>query len=357
LLEHYYETAYTVWECLRSIDENYDFDYLISSGSPYVPRGVGILYAKKNNIQITAFGDPNKGINTRSLRFGRMDGPLSQYISETAWKKIKESGLNHHEDKQIKEYMQDRIDSNKYTEESQSNINITQKLSLKERQTYSMFTHLPWDAAVVGASSVFDDQYEWIISTIESFKDKPDCNLIIKTHPAEKILGTNESTLDVINSRLSSIPNNTNILEPDTEVNPYDLVKASDIVLVYNSTVGMESVYLDTPVIASSSAHYANKGFTYDAASKIHYEKLLNETKLEVDKNKKELAKIYMYNYFIERPIFVDLFCPSKTDGYEISRFSSYEQLSKDGNKVINDIGKAIELGTSFFYTKSHTII
>lgn len=358
LLERYYKTAYKTWEWLKSLDNEYGFDYLISSGSPYVPRGVGILYAKKNNISMTAFGDPNKGINNRSLRFGRMDGPLSQYISDVAWRKIKKSGLNKHEDNKIKEYMDSRMNSNKYTKKSQGNINISQKLSLKEGQTYSMFTHLPWDAAVVGASSVFDNQYEWIVRTIESFKNKrADCNLIVKTHPAEKILGTNESTLDVINRRLSNIPDNITILEPDTEINPYDLVRASDVVLVYNSTVGMESVYLDTPVVVSSSAHYANKGFTYDAASRSHYQKLLNKTELYIDENKKELAKIYMYNYFIERPIFIDLFCPSETGGYEISRFNSYDQLSKGGNKTINDIGKAIELGTSLFYTNSHTVI
>lgn len=39
------------------MDEKYDFDYLISTGSAYLPQRMSIEYAKRNNIPILASSD------------------------------------------------------------------------------------------------------------------------------------------------------------------------------------------------------------------------------------------------------------------------------------------------------------
>ena len=66
----------------------------------------------------------------------------------------------------------------------------------KFEKTYVLFTNVPWDAALLSANMSFKDVYDWLSYTIELFKNKPNLQLIIKTHPSELRLA--ESKLTVV---------------------------------------------------------------------------------------------------------------------------------------------------------------
>jgi hypothetical protein len=230
----------------------------------------------------------------------------------------------------------------------------------EESDLYSMYTHLPWDAAIQGVSRMFEDQYEWVAETIEQFESMEDKQLVIKVHPAEKLRGTKQGVTDVLEPYFEDLPQNVRVLEPDTDVDPYELIKTSDVVLVYTSTVGMEATYFGTPVVTAADSHYAKKGFTYDPETKEEYAKILRKQPeaLELQEKENKLGKRYMYNYFVERPTEFDLIkqAPYDSEEHIANKLNSVENLRPGENRVLDDICRAIIENTSYPYTKTHDI-
>ncbi|AEH36983.1 Capsule polysaccharide biosynthesis protein [Halopiger xanaduensis SH-6] len=354
LLEQFKRTGRIAWDVTDKLHKEYDFDYFVSTGSSYLPRGMALEYAKINDIPITASSDPIYG-DGQDLMFSRLDGPLTHYISDKSWRIVEQRPLGSDQERELDEFMGERMETVEQTQYADSG----ESLELEEdTEMYSMYTHLPWDAAIRDVSRLFDDQYEWVRETVELFETFDDKHLVIKVHPAEKMRGTEQSITDILDSTFDELPDNTTLLEPDTDVDPYELMRSSDIVLVYTSTVGMEATYLDTPVITTADSHYAGKGFTYDPETKDEYRKLIDSgsSELELDERMSSLVRKYLYNYFIQRPISFDLVLPNSYSSEEsiIENLESIESLKPGGDAVLDDICKAIIENTSYFYTKTH---
>lgn len=354
LVNRYKHTGRIAWEVTDKLHERYDFDYLVSTGSSYLPRRICIEYAKQNDIPITASSDPIYGDGT-DIMFSRMDGPQTHYISDSAWKKIKNKKLTPDEKRELNKFMNNRmntIEQTQYADQSQT-LNVAE-----DAETYSMYTHLPWDAAIQDVSRVFEDQYEWVSETVHIFESLDMKELFIKIHPAEKMRGTEQGITDILDSLFNNLPENVKILEPDTEVYPYKLMKTSDVVLVYTSTVGMEASYLDTPVITVADAHYAEKGFTYDPTTNSKYTALLTKSsdELELVREDQKLVRKYLFNYFIQRPISTGLVQrePYSSNKTILENLETTADLEPGQNKSLDEICRAIIENTDYFYTKNH---
>lgn len=354
LVKRYKHTGRVAWEVTDKLHEKYDFDYIVSTGSAYLPRRISIEFAKRNDISITASSDPVYG-DGNDLMFSRMDGPQTHYISNFAWEKIKNRSLTPEQEQELNQFMNDRIDTVEQTQ--YADPDRTPDVS-EDDETYSMYTHLPWDAAIQGVSRIFDNQYEWVSETVRYFESLDEKELIIKIHPAEKMRGTEEGITDVLKPLFNDLPENVRTLKPDTDIYPYELMKASDVVLVYTSTVGMEATYLDTPVITSADGHYAEKGFTYDPTTEEEYNDLLTQSsdKLELDENRVNLVRKYLFNYFIQRPINFDLVQPTPYSSNQsiVQDLNTAADLKPGQNNSLDHICKAIIENTTYFYTKSH---
>jgi capsule polysaccharide export protein KpsC/LpsZ len=264
--------------------------------------------------------------------------------------KIKDRELTPQQQERVHDFMRKRFDTAKYQKYASDDVDIGSQLDVEtgdERGIYVMFTHLLWDAAIdKQVSRVFADHNDWVTQTIERFRDG-DGQLVVKTHPAETIRGTNEGVMDVIDRELASVPPNVDVLLPDTNVNTYDLIEFADTSLVFASTTGLESSYMGTPAITVGDAHYANKGFTHDAANVEEYWELLDadtET-LSLSETEQQQALNYTYNFFVERPFYIDAINPPQLDGENerLVAIDSYQELIEDdtldrlGDSIIQD--------------------
>ncbi len=130
------------------------------------------------------------------------------------------------------------------------------------------------------------------------------------------------------------------MFEPDTDVDPYGLMQTSDVVLVYTSTVGMEATYFGTPAVTAPDSHYGKKGFRYGP-----------EAKEEIP-----LGKRYLYNYFIERSVNLDLVRkePYSSEDPIVQSISSVEDLKSGGNQALDNICRSIIEDHSYPYIKKH---
>jgi capsule polysaccharide export protein KpsC/LpsZ len=171
-----------------------------------------------------------------------------------------------------------------------------------ETAVVGMFTNLIWDASLEVENCPFNDVLDWVAETIDLISDLDNTKLIIKTHPAEEIRGTNESVMEWIHDRFSTLPDSVSVLPPDTDVNTYELIRDLDSAIVYNSTVGLEASYLGTPVVTAGETHYRNLGITHDPQTECEYVDLIEDiSKLKITTKMHSRAVRYLYYLFYQK--------------------------------------------------------
>ncbi|MBD3231344.1 hypothetical protein GF322_01645 [Candidatus Dependentiae bacterium] len=172
-----------------------------------------------------------------------------------------------------------------------------------EEKVALLITNVAWDAAVLDVDYLFNDMFEWIFEVINFFSKNRQWKLIIKSHPAEihkSFPESRQKVEDEILKKFKKIPENIFLLNPSFGISVYDLFSNINLGLVYSSTVGLEMVCRKIPVVPAGKAIYWNKGFTFDAKTKMQYfdylKLLLNQGISEEEKDKRYiLAKKFFY--------------------------------------------------------------
>ncbi len=151
-------------------------------------------------------------------------------------------------------------------------------------------------------NSLYDSQYEGIKRILG---DSPEeYQFYLRIHP--NMIGINSSDIEKMKSL--EYPNLT-IIPPDSNVNSYSLIKASDKVITFGSTVGVEASFWETPSILAGVSYYHGTNATYDAKSHQDVIELINTNPLKP----KEKTPALMYGYYL------------KTFGY---KFKNYEGVN-----------------------------
>ncbi len=310
-------------------------DILVSSHGCYSSWGSFSDYMlnKKVNTYIWGSGETN------TMRFVIPKSNFKKYFKEIR----KEKMLNEKEEKELTLFLNRRFkgeagqvvlygfsDTKADTLEKQFNFD-------KFDKTFLMLPNVPWDAAAVSKQGPFKDVIEWIDYIINLFKKHPNFLLIIKVHPSELYEAESKETVfDYINEKFTSLPENIKIIPPDTTINPYSLFQFTDVGLIFTGTAGIEMTLSGIPVLPAGDAHYANKGFTFDAKTKKEYEKLLLKD-ISLSSYQKNLVRVYAYFHFIKTYIPRDFINSNNfiTTGWT---FNSLEETKPGKSKYIDTI-------------------
>src|SRR5690606_26676344 len=63
---------------------------------------------------------------------------------------------------------------------------VAHRLGLdRDRPIVVLYTNVTWDAALLGESRLFADQFEWLAETVGLAADRPHVQFVIRVHPAE----------------------------------------------------------------------------------------------------------------------------------------------------------------------------
>ena len=90
------------------------------------------------------------------------------------------------------------------------------------------------------------------------------------------------------------------IFDANSSINSYNLVKYSDLIFTYGSTIGVEATYLKKPVINMGAASYFNIDATYNPISYIEVKELLKNARLL---KPKPLINALKYGYYRNNPV------------------------------------------------------
>ncbi|MCH7688416.1 MAG: hypothetical protein IH899_17330, partial [Planctomycetes bacterium] len=103
----------------------------------------------------------------------------------------------------------------------------------------------------------------------------PSVTWLTRVHPGEKIDGSLFSSDDLIRKYFPELPVHIKVLWSDSTVNSYSIYQLIDVGITIFGTVGVELPFFGRPILVAGRAHFAGKGFSYDARDREHYFSLL----------------------------------------------------------------------------------
>ncbi len=248
---------------------------------------------------------------------GTMMFSVNESISDTniihLWNAWRNRSLNERENRQLDQYMNDR----RYGRHSIINqwpdpkfveqpFNVAETHA-KGGRVYVLFSNVAWDTAASGIPAAFPSMFDWLEETIRFFEKREQDQLIIRIHPAEvQMKGTARDRVDdFIHKRFPNLPPNIRVVAPEDKLSSYSIIPIADIILIYTTTIGMESAILGKAVITAAQTHYANHGFTIDSRSREDYFSALVDLKRLSEFNNNAsivaLARKYAYLFFFKQ--------------------------------------------------------
>ncbi|MGE3911813.1 MAG: capsule biosynthesis protein [Chloroflexota bacterium] len=179
-----------------------------------------------------------------------------------------------------------------------------------------LLTNVMWDAQLHYPANAFPSMLDWVLQTIEYFKDRPDLQLLIRVHPAE-IRGTARSRQPLvpeIEKAFPQLPPNVFIIPPESQISTYAAVATVNAAIIYGTKTGVELTSSGIPTIVAGEAWIRNKGITLDATSPEDYFQILNQLPLaeRMAPEQIERARMYAYHFFFRRMIPVPCMVPTK---------------------------------------------
>ena len=168
--------------------------------------------------------------------------------------------------------------------------------------------------------------------------------LIIRIHPndSSEYEGDIAPTVyEYLTSKYNNFPDNIWIIKPKDKVDSYVLVEKCKRVIVWTSTIGLETAYEGRRPIVTAQAYYAKKGFTRDIISKDDYFKALEEDD-NLSDEQMELANRYASFLLLRKKIPLSLF--KTRDSYDVFGFQiiKYHKNIKSYDPYYNEILKFV---------------
>ena len=328
-----------VIDACRTLFENEDVRAVITHEPAYIHGGGPLAIAHQHGIPAYS---QQRAYRDETLIFGRYanQNALPQFTDKTTIREALQTDLTEEQRATIDDIMVERASGGgrvQYSATTGASVSGD-----SDSQTVGMFTNLIWDASLEVEDAPFPDVLEWIGTTIDALGGREDVQLVVKTHPAESMLGTNQSVSAWISDRYDGLPANVELLNPETNIDTYELIGDLDAGVVYNSTVGLEMAYEGVPVIVAGDTHYRGLGFTVDPDTKAEYHNLLESiTDVEAPTETQALAQRYAYFLFVQKHVqFPWIRANAEGDGAELQPVSdpALSPAKADLDRVVRQV-------------------
>ena len=158
----------------------------------------------------------------------------------------------------------------------------------------SLFMNIGWDSAALGRDVGFESLLHWAEEAARVVAETPDVTLVVRMHPGEVRWGNR----DDVRERLRPMPPNVRFVAPEQELDSYALLRMSDIVLTYTSTLGLEAAVQGIRVAVAGDVHYRGRGFTIDVGGPYDLRAAITGPIVPMTPEELELAWRYAFTFF-----------------------------------------------------------
>ncbi len=167
-----------------------------------------------------------------------------------------------------------------------------------------LLTNVSWDAQVFYSGIAFGSMEEWIVSTVNWFRSNPSLHLIIRVHPAERtgLRPARVRVRDLLASTFTQLPKNVHLVDAESELSTYKLMRSASLGLIYGTKAGVEMTCRGIPTVVAGDAWIKNKGLTIDPKSQKQYFNILDDWSKGNMSMKPDVEKALKYaHYFFFR--------------------------------------------------------
>jgi hypothetical protein len=173
----------------------------------------------------------------------------------------------------------------------------------KHAKSFLLAPNVIGDSSTLNRETIFESQMVWIKEIIEYFKVHPQYSLIIRAHPAE--VWVKEKVVIKLGeyaAQLSEGIENILIIKSSNKINSFSLIPHIRCGLIWLSSIGVDLVARNVPILCAASAKYDEIGIMDIPKSKEEYfdmvEKYGNAVSTSTNELQKLNAKKYLYTVF-----------------------------------------------------------
>ena len=158
------------------------------------------------------------------------------------------------------------------------------------------------NVSLIIGEQIFKLSQKETIKELSRIATKNNILLIIRVHP--NFHNSSKESKKIWSNIFNDLPKkNTLIIKEKDEFSSYKVIKNSDIVIVYGSTIGIEATFLEKPVIITGSSFYfGTKAKIYPVFTLKNLEKNIDNLLFSFDNNQENQRLIressYPYGYW-----------------------------------------------------------
>ena len=146
-------------------------------------------------------------------------------------------------------------------------------------ETVAVFTNVIFDTSQVHANVVFRDMFDWLERVVGYAREHPQTLFVIRAHPDELRPGkeAQETVEDKLRQFGALSLANIVFVPPREFVSSYELIRRSKLVLVYNSSIGLEATLLNRVVLCGGASRYSRYQTAYFPQDTAEYFRLADQ--------------------------------------------------------------------------------
>ena len=217
------------------------------------------------------------------------------------------------------------------------------------KQIVPIFTNVIFDTTQQHSNTLFPNMFAWLDQVLELIKKHPETLFVVRAHPDEVRPGkvSRESVAMWIERTGAARLSNLIFIPPEEFFSSYELIRLSKFVMVYNSTIGLESSIMGVPVLGAGSSRFTDFGTVFFPASAEAYLMLLEDflSKDEVKILPEQIRnsrRFFYHHYFIASLRFGEFLEPATMSGFVKWKKFPLQRLSTSASPSIRALADGI---------------
>jgi len=206
-----------------------------------------------------------------------------------------------------------------------------------------LFSNIFWDIGISDCDSIYNSIIDWVLDSIRIVSLNTSCHLYVKLHPGETFdtAKSIKGVREYIFEKYPILPKNITIITPELKINTYDLFPFINTTIVFNGTIGLESLFKNIPVIITGEAPYGNLNLVNEPKNVSEYEQMLIGSKKLITP-KRDTLELFAYFYFIKTCMPWNLTESAYADNFKGFTFDSLEDILQGKDKYLDHLCNCI---------------
>ncbi len=288
ICREWYKELKTPAERIKSILTNHLIDCVVLPGGIFQETGIIVRMCERLGIDYYTYDCDVNNILTS------VNGIASQKRDvQKIYKDIIENGRGDSFLRKSLEVMENRKNARKEKDGQEFQICPYHETG-KIKHDITIFANIEDDTAALGTHIFYESDSQWLERTIDFIINETDYTIALREHPMLR-MGGNERALQQIKVKYNNCER-FRFISCREEVNSYQLINESGVIIVNTSTIGLESAMMGKRIVTESESYYSDASFvTKCYTEKEYFDSLIKEVERKKALSPEEIKEASIY--------------------------------------------------------------